>query len=142
ELRVEHVNPREHHPLALSAAELVRIAPEHVGRSEVDRVQRLLDQREALVLRTRQSELPDRRPEDPIDPVKRIENAVGVLKDDLNLAPILSEFLAAEVVDVLATIGDAPAGWPLQTEDDPGDRALAASALADQADDLWGLSVQ
>src|SRR5581483_4742044 len=43
---------------------------------------------------------------------------------------------AGQVVDVFAAVGDPPGGRRLEPEDRARDRALAAAALADQADDL------
>src|SRR5262249_61783158 len=92
--------------------------------------------------RLRQAELLDRTPEDPVDRVEWVEEAVRVLEDRVDGTPVGVVRPGRQVEDVLTAVRHAAAGRPLQAEDDPRDRALAAAALADQADDLGRIGRQ
>src|SRR5262249_53415506 len=69
-------------------------------------------------------------------------DAVRILEHRLDVPAILAKLVAAQRVDVLAAVGDGAAGWRLEPKNDPRDRALAAAAFANQADDVGWLGRQ
>ena len=93
ELRIEDEGAREADPLALAAAELVRIAPGGLG-AEADALEQLdhdlvaLLAAEAVDLQALADELAHGHP--------RVERADGVLEDDLHVAALPLQIGAAE----------------------------------------------
>ena len=135
DLRLEGERAGDPDALALAAGELVRI-PVHVVGVEADALQQLLG---AL-----QPPLPGRdvgvhRPalgHDVADRHARVQRAVRVLEDDLDLAAVPLEGPAAHLGDVLTLVADRAAGRLLQRDQQLRDRRLAAAGLADHADRL------
>ena len=73
---------------------------------------------------------------DVADGHPRVQRAVGVLEDDLDLAAVLLERPAAHLGDVLTLVEDRAAGRLLQGDQQLGHGRLAAAGLADHADGL------
>src|SRR5256884_331479 len=123
------------HALTLSAGELVGIPPRML-RQESDAPQELAHARRALgrvgddpVHRQGLGDdLPDRHP--------RVERAVRVLEDHLHLAAHRPQLVLAEGREVAPLEDDLPARRPLELEDAPAGRRLAAARLADEPEGL------
>src|SRR5262245_583264 len=82
-----------------------------------------------------QVELAHRQAEHTVDPVKRVVNAVGVLKYGLDLLAEQRVVAARQASDVTTAIHDAAAGWLGEPEDHPGECRLAGAGLANQGYD-------
>ena len=139
ELELEEQRAGDHQALQLSAAQLVRVLAEHVGRLERDRLERL-PQLRLPVARAQPGEVarPDHA-EHAIDLEDGVVRAERVLEDALDVSVVVAELAAAEARDV-ATVERDRAGRRLgQPQDHPADGRLAAAALADQGDDLTRL---
>ena len=70
------------------------------------------------------------------DLLARIERAVGVLEDDLHLAPQRAQRLGRCADDSMPSICSAPAGRLLDHGDDARERRLAAARFADHGEGL------
>src|ERR1700727_2296338 len=77
-----------------------------------------------------------RRATEGADAAPRVQRAVGVLEDHLDLAPHLPQGPGRQVGDVLAVEDDLPAGDGLQPGDAAGQGGLAAAGLAPQPEGL------
>src|SRR3954470_4890868 len=139
ELRPQHERPRDADPLALAAAELVRVAP-HRLRAESDAIERVGDAGRALV------------PRHPVDSEAlayevayahaRIERAHGVLEDDLHVAALRLQPRALEAREVLALDRDRAGGRLDETQQRAAERRLAAARLAHEAESLAAANLE
>ncbi len=135
DLRLQGQRPGDADALALAAGELVRVAVDVVG-VEADPLQQLLG---ALQPALAGRDVGVHRPalgHDVADGHARVQRAVRVLEDDLDLAAVPLERPAAHLGDVLALVEDRAAGRLLQGDQQLRHRRLAAAGLADQADRL------
>src|SRR6266446_3535678 len=120
--------------LALAAGKFVREAVErvlpqaHLEGECGDPVPQLVAAGDAVI--------DQRLADDVADPEPRVERGVGVLKDDLELAPVGPHLMAAEAVDALALDADLARGRVEQFEDRLARGGLAAAALANQTQGL------
>jgi hypothetical protein len=120
--------------LALAAAELVRVAVEVVG-VEADLVEQLLDEGASLGA-AGDAVHAEGLADDVGHGHARVERAVGVLEDDLHVAPHAAQGLALELEDGLAVEADLAGGGLEQPEDRAPGGGLAAAGLAHQAEGL------
>ncbi len=72
----------------------------------------------------------------------RVERAVGILEDDLEVAAAAAQLFALEREQVGAAEVQGPFVRFDQPDQDPPERGLAGAGLADQADDLGGHHVE
>ena len=72
----------------------------------------------------------------------RVQACVGVLEDDLRLAPERTQFALTHAGDVDAVDDDRAAGGVEQADDEIGERGLAAAALADDRQRLAAVDAQ
>src|SRR5262245_57897300 len=131
ELRVQDEGAGEADALALSARELVRVAVD-VPRIETDLLERLLHPLDPLGL------LPDAVDgqafgHDRADGHPRIERAVGVLEDDLEIAPVAAHLFGRQREQVRAVVPDGSRGGLDEPEEGAPGGGLAAAAFADEA---------
>ena len=121
-------------PLALAAGEFVRVAVERV-LPQAHLEGQLRDPRRQLAA-ARDAVIDERLADDVADLEARVERGVGVLEDDLELAPIGPHLVARQAVDALAVDADLARGRVDQLEDRLAGGRLAAAALADEAQGL------
>jgi hypothetical protein len=121
----------DRHALALSARELVRVSPGHLG-VEPDLGQQRGDPIVDLGSRNdpvRAQGFGDRR----ADLRARVERRRRVLEDDLHVTPVRAQTAARGQPDHVAPVeADRARGRRNQTHERPRDRRLARTALADQ----------
>ena len=139
ELRAQHEGAGEADPLALAAAELVRVAPGRLG-AEADALEHL-DHGLVAPLAL-----------EPVDPQAladevahlhaRVERADGVLEDDLHVPAHRLQLGAAETPHVDAVELDLAGGRLEQPQQRAAERRLAAAGLADEADRLAAEDVE
>ena len=122
-------------PLPLTTREL-RGEPVVVLGVQADELHRLLDQRLAVVavLAVRHAVDRQRVGDDRTDPAARVQRAVGVLEDHLDLPPIRPQPPPRQVGDVVAVERDAPRRDVVQPGHAAGQRRLPATRFADQAE--------
>jgi hypothetical protein len=120
----------------LTAGELVRPAVA-VGRLEANTLQQGVDARRGLGFRDAAE--PQRKADDVARLLARVERAVGVLEDDLELGAQRVQLAPLGVRDVAAGEADAAARRVEQPHRRARQRRLAAAGLADQADGLAGV---
>jgi hypothetical protein len=72
----------------------------------------------------------------------RVERFVGILEDDLDLAPQRAPFGALEADQLAAVEADAAGARRLEPGDKVQERGLARAALADQRQHLAGSQVE
>ena len=126
---------RDAHALPLAARELVRVAV-GVLRQEPDVPEQILHARRARVPVGHDPVHAERLGQDLADGHPGVERAVGVLEDHLDPAPEGPEGGLVERREVLAFEEDRPARRPLELQDAPPRRRLAAARLADEAEGL------
>jgi hypothetical protein len=118
-------------PLALPARELARIAGRSIGRhadlleNVTNALANLLAPNAAIAQQRLGQGLADR--------ARRIERAVWVLEDHLNVAPEVAAARARSVRDVLAVERDPSARRDDLPEDRLADRRFAGAGFADEA---------
>ena len=71
-----------------------------------------------------------------------VEGGIGVLKDHLHARAQLAELLPAQLGEVVAVKLDHPFRRPIELEDHPACRRLAASGFTDQAERLSTLDIE
>src|SRR5215207_2305437 len=127
--------------LALAARELVRVAA-HVVGVEPDRFEKVDDAGLILGRRVRESVDRQRLVDDGADGHARVERGVGVLEDDLHVAPKRGQLGAAERRHVLALEPHLARGRFDQAQDAAPGRRLAAARLADEPERLAGFELE
>ena len=135
ELRVEGDGPRNSHPLALTAAHLVRIAlGDAAGQAaDVEKLEDLAIQIPLLdVLRMEVERLAYGLAYGHAG----VQRRVGILEDRPDLSAVTLGRAGIEGREVLPVEEDRPLGGLQQLEDAPGDGRLPASGLADEAERL------
>src|SRR6476659_886760 len=85
-MRAQQQRARNHHTLALSAAELMRVTAEDLLGAQTDSAQCILDPVARFGPRARQTESCHRCREHMVHPIEWIVDAVRVLEDRLNVA--------------------------------------------------------
>jgi len=116
------------------AAQLMRVAM-RVLRGQPDLREQFPDASISLG-RGRMEVQPQRQAQDVVHALARGERRVRVLEDHLHLPPDGTQLPVAQVRDVLAVEEDAPSRGRHEAKDQPGERGLAAPALAHQAESL------
>ena len=124
--------PRDGDALALAAGKLMRML-QGVRSLEAHRLERRRHPRPALGPR-RPPERGQRLRDNPLDPLARIERAVGVLKDHLHLRAHGAQFARREV-EQRATVKPHDARVrPVERQRDPRQRRFAGARFADDAE--------
>ena len=131
QLRLDRQRAGDADALALPAAEFMRI-PLRVNRVEADRLQQFGDAFLPRGFAVGQFVDVQRLADDLLDRHARIERAVGVLENHLELAPPRAQHRAAHPRDVLAVEQNAARRRLDQPHDGAAQRRLAATAFADQ----------
>ena len=126
---------RDPDALPLAARELVRVAPEVVG-AEADRLQQVDDP--LLPLAPRLGELVDDEglADDRAHRHAGVQRRVGVLEDDLHVAPQVAQRALVEGGDVLVLEPHLARGGLDEAEDAAAGGGLAAARLAHEAERL------
>jgi hypothetical protein len=134
QLGVDRDGPGDPDPLALAAAELVRVAVQEV-RVQADDVEQLGDPLAAL---GRRADLVDgqRLADDPAHGHPRIQAGIRVLEDHLHPPAGLAQRLATQPGDVDAVEHDLAGRRLVQPQDRPAGGRLAAARFAHQAQGL------
>src|SRR5579859_2809816 len=140
ELWVEHERPRDADPLALAAAELVRVTPGVLG-AKADQGHDLADRDVALGIR---ADIVDDESfaDDVTHRHARVERAVGILKYDLHIAAEGFERVATEGKNILIFEPHLATRGFHESKDRPPGRRLAAARLADQSEGLAPLDLE
>src|SRR5690349_8975143 len=107
---MQQQGPRNHDALALSATQLVRIAPERVLWSQAGKPQALLDLPSRVVACAREAELADGHRQGLVDFVDRVVCLVRILEDRLDLAAELFACIPIHSRQWPAAIQDRAAG--------------------------------
>src|SRR5438132_2480782 len=138
QLRPEGERLSESDTLALPAAQLVRkLSRGRPRRNEADGVEHTFDLVRAAPATEAAAMQPDRAADRVRDPVGRVDRAVRILKDHRDVAAVGEAPLAVtHSAERLALEVDLAARRLVDAREQAGDRALAASALADEGDDL------
>src|SRR5262249_9841608 len=84
----------------------------------------------------------ERLADDLSDGEPRVERGIRVLEDDLHLAAHAPQLGVGEPAQVLALEANRAGRWSFEVEDGPAGRALAAAALADEAERFPGLDLK
>ena len=134
QLGLQRKRPSDADALALTAGELVGVAVEVLG-GETHPVEKLLDLGAELLAVGDAVEL-ERIADDLADALPGIERGVGVLKDHLHVAPQRPQGPLGELGELDALELDRPGSWLEELKDRAGERRLAASGLADEAERL------
>jgi hypothetical protein len=139
-LGIDGERARHRHTLPLPAAELVRVLGNHITRRrQIDDFEQFERARfggdAVLHLVVAQQ----RRGDDVADRLCRVERRVRVLMDDLHRLAVTAEGGAVEALDRRPLEDDFTGSRLQQTSDHAPGRALAAAALAHQADRLTWL---
>src|SRR5208282_1677070 len=136
ELRLDRKCPRDADALALAAGELVRIAPRVAGE-QADETEELGD---PLLARLAAAQVVDgeRLGQHLGNRHARVERAIGVLEDDLHLAPQGPHLLPREAEDVAAPEADGAGIGIDEAQHQPARGRFAAAALADECQRLSG----
>ena len=138
QLRPQRERLREPDPLALAAAQLEGEAVARVGRRhEPDRLEHAVHL--GPPLRGRELGAVELQPaHDPVrDPVRRVERAVRILEHHRHRGAVREPAPPApQAAERPALEPDLAARRLVDEREEPGDRALAAAALADEGDDL------
>ena len=135
DLRIEQQRAGDHDALALPAGKLVRVAAKGFSRAQADPFECRFDQRPGVIAVVGDAEAGQRREQRMIDGVERVEHVERVLKHRLHLAAERLPAGAGEPAQIGAAIGDAAFARRLQSEQQPGQRGLAAAAFADHGGD-------
>ena len=134
EPRPRRQRARDRHALLLAARQLVRVAG-GVLRREVDHAQQLAH-RLGAAPPVQPPEHAQRAREGRADAAARVQRGVGVLEDDLQVAPLGPEGGAGEAHEV-HVLEERPArGGIDEAHEHAGQRGLAAAGLADQSERL------
>ena len=130
--RIERQRAGDADPLPLPARHLMRVA---VGEIRVEPAQRqqLVHPRIAPRRIGLDPVHHHRLAEDRADLLARVQRAVRVLEDDLDLPAQRHQLLAPELGDIDAVIADFAGGRLFETQDAAAHRGFAAAALADEA---------
>src|SRR6185312_5052190 len=142
QLDLEEQRPRDHQPLELPAAQLVRVLAEYVGRLERHRLERAAQRALPLLVGESREVVGAEHPEDAVDLEHRVVRAERVLEDALDARVVAAEVATAVAGNVLAAEADRPRRRRRQPQDHPPDGRLAAPALADEGDDLARADVE
>ena len=136
QLGLEHERRRDRDALPLAARELVRVAvEEQLGRREPGALERLAHALGAL--RARADAMDHERLRDRVaHAVARVERLVGILEDDLRLAPHRPQLALRERGDVAPVDLDRARARHEHAHDRLRGRRLAAARLADERDEL------
>ena len=134
EVGLEDEGPGDPDPLALAAAELVRVAV-GVVRLEADHVHDPLDPGRPLAGGPHAVD-PEALADALADRGARVERAEWVLEDDLHPPPVPLQGGAVEARDVDAVEGDRPGRRLDEAEQEASDGRLAAAGLPDEAKGL------
>ena len=126
--------------LPLAAAELVGI-PRELRRIEPDQLEQVRDARAALRACADAVDY-QRLLDDRTDAHPRVQRRVGVLEDDLHIAPRLAHARAREGEDILSLEPDLPGRRLDESQDAPSGRCLPAARLADEPVSALDVSVQ
>src|SRR5262249_2059788 len=131
EFGIERESARDPDALALAARHLVRVAIDKIRTEAADREQLAHPGHAARRIGLDGVYL-HWLGDDVADLHARIERAVWILEDDLDAAPQCPELLVLELGEVDAVIEDFAGGRPLEQQDAPAGRRLAATTLAHQ----------
>jgi len=122
----------KHYALQLAAAHLVRILAQEGARGpQIDRFQRLNDQRLRLLARA-QAVDDERLQHGALDSEARVERLVGILEHQLCLSPECLQRRRVESVYVLPLEQHLTAGRPCEPQEQLAGSCLAASTLPGQ----------
>ncbi len=145
---VEHQHPRlereragDADALALAAGELVRV-PVAVLGVEPDELEQLGDARLALLVVLPQPVHLQRLADDVVDRHLRVQRGVGVLEDDLQLAPHRPHLRDRQPGELAPLEPHRAGGRLVQLEDGPAGGRLAAAGLPHHAEGLPGVDVE
>ena len=139
ELRLQHERAREPDPLALAAAEHVRVA---VGRllAEPDALEHV--DHDVLAILLVQAVDAQALADEAAHGHARVERADGVLEDDLHVAPHRLQVAAAEAAQVDAVELDLARRGLEQAQQRAAERGLAAAGLAHEPHGLAAEDVE
>src|SRR5262249_28117134 len=126
--------------LALPARELVREPAGHV-RLEPDHLEQLADAKPAFTLVTDVVDL-ERLGDDRADGQPRVQARVGILKDDLHVAPHPAEVAGLRGGEVPTLEPDRARRRLVQLQDRPANGGLARAGLAHQPERLTPIEVE
>lgn len=133
ETQIEQERAGDEQALQLAAAELVRVAAEHLPGVQAYVPYGLLHAVRPLLVRDTRVVGAADQGEDPVRLEDGVVAAEGVLEDALDAAV---EVLAG--TDLFAVQGEAAGGGPGEAEDHAADGGLPAAALADERDQFAG----
>ena len=131
-LGIERERPRDAEPLALAAGELVRIVV-HLRRPQAHA---LKQRRDALgdFVSPHVLEILDCLADDRAGAQPRIERRIGILEDELDVAPIAPHRARRKRRNIDAAQTDGTAARIDQPHDHPRERGFAAAGFADDAE--------
>jgi len=133
QFRLDRQRARDADALALPAGKFMRITL-RINRVEADVLKQFKNPFLPRGLAVGQFVDVQRLADDLLDRHARIERAVRILKNHLELAPSRTQFRAAHFQDVLAVERDSPRRRLDKPDDGAAERRLAATALADEAE--------
>ena len=135
ELRIQRERSRDAHPLALAAAHLVGIAIREGGMQPADG-QQLGDPLAALAGVRLDAVHLHGLADDVADLHSRVQRAVGILEDDLDLLPYGDQVLLVQAAEVHALEDDVAGGGTLELQYAAPGGGLAAAGLSHEAQGL------